>query len=134
MKKNTKKPSPADEILSRSEMIKVITQAAVSLLPKDTKLSKAALGQTIDATVQVLESAALRMGEQLASQLVQNLVDEKLIGSVTRIADALVLRAADQIAEKIAAQLADKKFIGAVASQVAALQGKPQPAKGKRIA
>lgn len=134
MKKSTKKPNLAGEILSRSEMIKIITQTTTGLLPKDTKLSSAALGRIIGPVVQVLESAALRMGEQLATQLAQRLADEKLIGAVTQIADALVSRATDQLAEKFAARLADKKFIGAVAAQLAALQAKPQPAKGKRKA
>jgi hypothetical protein len=164
MKQKTKKPSMAGGLLDRSEMIKLLTQATISLLPKDTNLSSAALGRIIGSAVQVLELAALRVGDQLAMQLVDKLADEKLIGAVTQIADAVVLRAfdqfegeiakrladskvtnalagkvADQIAEKVAATFSDKNFIGVVAGQFAAafsaaLQGQPQAAKGKREA
>jgi len=187
MKRKTKISNLAGGILDRSEMIKALTQATTGLLPEDTQLSSAALARIIGPVVQALESMALRMGDQLATQLAQKLADEKLIGAVTRIADALILRASDQfagqiakrladsqvtnalagkfadqlaarladkkligavtqiadalvsratdqLAEKVAARLADKKFIGAVAGQFAALQGQPQPAKGKRKA
>jgi hypothetical protein len=150
MKKNTIIPRLAGGILDPSGMIKTLTQAATGLLPKDTQLSGAALERIIGAAVQVLESAALRMGDQFATQLAQKLADEKLIGAVTRIADAVILRASDQfagqiakrladsqitnalagkvaeqIAEKFAARFADEKFIGAVAGQFAAAFGDP---------
>jgi len=134
MKRKTKISNLAGGILDRSEMIKALAQATTGLLPEDTQLSSAALERIIGPVVQALESMALRMGDQLATQLAQKLADEKLIGAVTQIADALVSRATDQLAEKVAARLADKKFIGAVAGQFAALQGQPQPAKGKRKA
>jgi len=148
MKKNTKLSNLAGGILDRSEMIKVLTQTTIGLLPEDTQLSSAALARIIGPVVQALESMALRMGDQLATQLAQKLADEKLIGAVTQIADALVLRAsdqfagqiakrladskvtdaivgkvADQIAEKFAARVGDEKFMGAVAGQFAAAFG-----------